>query len=333
MNLDPNRTYHLGELRAALEKQRKEKEEKDNATPVVAPVNKTHLEDKDISDKNCIYLSGDTHNVINILNRKIMYRNGSLWCPDHGDKCIISPNPQDSFLPSYKCSLMTTQAGFGMGVGKVISGGKRTPLFFFNFSSDVRKIVAIAALLQFEQMNMAAICKFNASITYAGCQVVKEALTRAQLHDTRTLQILQNQWNLFKRYCAYHKLNHLKHLEKIIADFPFKPSARGAKRKKVETVTPIIFNAKRESTTPFIDHTIKQNEKFVKVDASVANKLSFPIPHDSISSKLTIAKASEALIKAIEDDINRKHQAIYDDMNSYKEDALKYRRMMVAMNG
>ena len=110
-------------------------------------------------------------------------------------------------------------------------------------------------------------------------------------------------------------------------------STRGSKRKKVETVTPIIFNAKRESRTPFIDPTIKQNEKFVKVDASIANKLSFPIPHDSVSSKLTIAHASEALIKAIEDDINRKHQAIYDDMNSYKEDALKYRRMMVAMNG
>jgi hypothetical protein len=319
MTLEPDRVYHMSELKILLEKQRKEKEQKDQETQTASVVNKTHLEDKDISEKNCAYLSGDIKNVINILNRKIMYRNGQLWCPDHGDKCIIKEIQKDSYFPTYTCSLQPIQASyFGMGCGKVIKNGKRTPLFFYNFNSDIRKIIVVAALLQFEQLIAKNIVKFGEDISYSNCTSIKEALTRAQVHDVRALQILQNQWNLYKRYCAFHNLNHLRHLIDLIKETPFL-KMRNVK-KRAETAQTMIFNPPREVRIP----------SFVQsVQPVVIQQIPTDISVISPGMNLSYGQQLNDLVQAIEASFVTK----YKDMESYKEDALKYRRMMSAING
>jgi len=313
MQIDSNRVYSRGELRILLEKQKKEKEHIEKSATIDTP--KIGLQDHEISEKNCIYLSTDKQQVINILERKIMYRNGALWCPDHGDKCIIRSVPTNSYFPAYKCSMQAKVGSpFGMGCGKIIMAGKRTPLFFYNFNADIRKIIIVAALLQFEQKNMTQINKISKDISYQNCITIKEALTRAQIHDTRTLQILQNQWNLFKRYCVFHKLNYLQHLATLIEKVPFIKGKMGRKPLMAETAQPIAFNPPRQQM--------------------VIENISVPLVRPFVSpltNNLSIQQASESLIKAIEEDINKKHQTLYDELNSYKEDALKYRKMVQLM--
>lgn len=315
MEIDKDRVYSMGELKLILEKKQKEKEQFEKTEqPIV--VNSNHLEDKDISHKNCIYLSTDAKEVVNILNRKLMYKEGVLWCPDHGNKCMIRKSSKFSYYPAYTCSLATTQASFGIGNGKTIGAHKRLPLFFYNFSSDPRKIIMIAALLQFEQMPVSKIAKFNNTISYVNCTKIKESLTRAQMHDTKTLQILQNHWNLFKRYCTYHKLNYLDHLKKIVDENPFEKSLCGSKKRTPETAYPVIFNPPKE------------------VRAKVVVPCQTTMPSSLIQQPLspTINEALARLVMCIEQEVDMKYAPISKEMESYKEDALKYRKMMEALN-
>lgn len=333
MELEKDRIYHMSELRILLEKQRKEKEQNKRETQVTTVINKTTLEDKDISDKNCIFLSKDRDTIINILDRKIMYRNNQLWCPDHGDKCIIRPINKNSHYPAYNCSMMSAIAApFGMGCGKIITKGQRTPLFFYNFSSDIRKIITIAALIQFQQMTNDKIMKFGNNISYQNCMTIKASLSRAQLHDTRTLQILQNQWNLFKRYCHFHNLNYLKHLNKLVTETPFSKTNRGRKRLTVETAQKIFFNAPREKE--LLAH--KDVTKMIKVAPivqSVQPAIVQQITLNDLPISPAIRKAIVVLSAAIDNEYSAKIMRNEKEIELYKEDALKYRKMMEIMKG